>query len=135
MISTRTHHGQAACALPRPVTWSRTRLDPALCPVPPDRSTAPPPWHRGCASYGQGTVTPTPPPLPQPTDLERRVAEGGWLIELLLPRTDAGVAVQAVVVAAVLLLLLRPARRAGLLQLWVGVLALTAGLFVLRGAH
>ena len=80
-------------------------------------------------------MTPTPPPLPQPTDLERRVAEGGWLIELLLPRTDAGVAVQAVVVAAVLLLLLRPARRAGLLQLWVGVLALTAGLFVLRGAH
>jgi len=80
-------------------------------------------------------VTPTPPPLPQPTDLERRVAEGGWLIDLLLPRTDAGVAFQAVVLAVVLLLLLRPARRAGLLQLWVGVLTLTAGLFVLRGGH
>ena len=70
-----------------------------------------------------------------PTDLERRVAEGGWLVELLLPRTDAGVAVQAVVLAVVFLLLLRPARRSGLLQLWAGVLALTAGLFVLRGSH
>jgi hypothetical protein len=73
--------------------------------------------------------------LPQPTELERWVGEGGWLVELLLPRTDAGVAVQAVVLSAVFALLLRPARRVGLLQLWAGVAVFTAGLFVLRGAH
>lgn len=78
---------------------------------------------------------PPRPPGPVPTELERRVSEGGWLVELLLPRTDAGVAVQAVVLLVVFALLARPARRLGLLQLWAGVLMLTAGLFVLRGAH
>ncbi len=73
--------------------------------------------------------------LPQPTDLERRVGEGGWLVELLLPRTDAGVAVQAVVLAGLFAVLYRPARRLGVVQLWAGVAVLTAGLFVLRGAH
>ncbi len=73
--------------------------------------------------------------LPQPTDLERRVGEGGWLIELLLPRTDAGVLVQAVVVALVFALLLRPARRAALLQLWLGSAVFVAGLFMIRAAH
>lgn len=29
--------------------------------------------------------------LPQPTRLERWVGEDGWLVELLLPRADAGV--------------------------------------------
>ena len=73
--------------------------------------------------------------LPQPTDLQRRVGEGGWLVELLLPRTDAGVLFQAVVVGVLFLLLLRPARRADLLQLWVGSAVLMVGLFALRGAH
>ena len=81
------------------------------------------------------TPLPRPPVLPVPTDLERRVAEGGWLIDLLLPSTDTGVAVQAAVVSVVLLLLVRPARRVGLLQLWAGVTVFTAGLFVLRAAH
>ena len=63
------------------------------------------------------------------------VSAGGWLVELLLPRTDAGVAVQAAVVMVVLLLLLVPARRAGVLALWLGSAMFVAGLFVLRGAH
>lgn len=72
---------------------------------------------------------------PQPTDLERWVSEGGWLVDLLLPSTDAGVAVQAVVLVLAFALLFRPARRVGVLQLWAGVAVFTAGLFVLRGAH
>lgn len=81
-------------------------------------------------------MTPQPqPPLPEPTELERLVGEGGWLVELLLPRTDAGVLVQAVVVVAVFALLLRPARRAQLMQLWLGGAAFTLGLFVLRASH
>ncbi len=73
--------------------------------------------------------------LPQPTRLERWVGEGGWFVELLLPRTDAGVLAQAVVVSLVGALLLRPARRAGLMQLWVGGAVFAAGLFMLRAAH
>jgi hypothetical protein len=73
--------------------------------------------------------------LPEPTRLERWVADGGWLVELLLPRTDAGVAAQAAVVLVVFALLLRPARSLGVLQLWFGGLAFTAGLFMLRAAH
>lgn len=73
--------------------------------------------------------------LPQPTDLERWVGDGGWLVDLLLPRTDAGVLVQAVLVLVVFLLLLRPARRAGLIQLWAGGAVFIGGMFVLRGAH
>lgn len=63
------------------------------------------------------------------------MSEGGWLVELLLPRTDAGVLAQAVVLAVIFGLLVRPARRVGLLPLWSGSLTLVAGLFVLRGAH
>lgn len=74
-------------------------------------------------------------PLPQPTELERWVGNGGWLVDLLLPSTDAGVAVQAVVVAAVFAVLLLPARRLGVVQLWAGIAVFTAGLFVLRGAR
>lgn len=77
----------------------------------------------------------TPPPLPQPTELERWVGEGGWLVDLLLPSTDAGVLVQAVVVGTIFALLYRRARRAALLQLWVGSLTFVAGLFVLRASH
>ncbi|MBW3640712.1 MAG: hypothetical protein KY451_12825 [Actinobacteria bacterium] len=76
-----------------------------------------------------------PARLPQPTDLERWVGEGGWFVDLLLPSTDAGVGVQAAVLAAVFALLFRPARRLGVLQLWAGIAVFTAGLFVLRGAH
>ncbi len=72
---------------------------------------------------------------PGPTELERRVSEGGALVELLLPRTDGGVAAQAAVVLVGFALLLRPARRSGLLQLWAGALILLVGLFVLRAAH
>jgi hypothetical protein len=63
------------------------------------------------------------------------VSEGGWLVELLLPRTDLGVLVQAVVVLLALALLYRPARRAALLQLWAGGAVFLAGLFVLRASH
>ena len=77
----------------------------------------------------------TPPPLPQPTRLERWVGEGGWLVDLLLPSTDAGVLFQAVVVVVVFALLYRPARRVQLLQLWAGSFAFVAGLFVLRASH
>ena len=76
-----------------------------------------------------------PPRLPEPTELERWVGEGGWLVDLLLPSTDAGVAVQAAVLAVVVALLLLPARRLDVLQLWAGTAVFTAGLFVLRGAH
>jgi hypothetical protein len=72
---------------------------------------------------------------PKPTDLERWVSEGGWFVDLLLPSTDAGVAVQAVVLALAFALLFWPARRVGVLQLWAGGAVFTAGLFVLRGAH
>jgi hypothetical protein len=72
---------------------------------------------------------------PEPTQLERWVGEGGWLVDLLLPRTDAGVLAQAVVAGAVLALLLVPARRAGVVQLWLGTAVFTAGLFMMRAAH
>ncbi len=77
----------------------------------------------------------TSPGLPEPTRLERWVGEGGWLVEVLLPRTDAGVLAQGVVVLVLLAALWPPARRAGLLQLWWGGAAFTAGLFALRASH
>jgi hypothetical protein len=73
--------------------------------------------------------------LPEPTDAERWVSEGGWLVELLLPRTDAGVLAQAAVVTVLFGLLILPARRAALLQLWAGAAMFTAGLFMLRALH
>ena len=76
-----------------------------------------------------------PPRQPEPTRLERWVGEGGWFVDLLLPSTDAGVAVQAVGLSLVFTLLLLPARRLGIVQLWAGVAVFTAGLFVLRGVH
>lgn len=75
------------------------------------------------------------PPSPHPTDLERWVSEGGWLVELLLPRTDAGVLAQAAAVAVLFALAWRPARRAEVLQLWSGAAVFTAGLFMLRAVH
>lgn len=73
--------------------------------------------------------------FPQPTRLERWVGEGGWFVDLLLPSTDAGVLGQAVVVSILFALLILPARRARLMQLWVGGAVFTAGLFMLRAAH
>ena len=77
----------------------------------------------------------TEPELFEPTELERWVSEGGWLVDLLLPSTNAAVARQAVVLMIVFGLLFRSARRMGVLQLWAGAFVFTAGLFVLRGAH
>jgi hypothetical protein len=72
---------------------------------------------------------------PGPTRFERWVGDGGWLVDLLLPSTDAVVAVQAVIVTVIFGLLFRPARRAGLTQFWLGSAVFTAGLFMLRAAH
>ncbi len=74
-------------------------------------------------------------PLPEPTRLERWISDGGPIVDLLLPRTDAGVLAQALVVLAVFGLLSRRMHRLGLLQLWAGLFVFTAGLFVLRAAH
>lgn len=54
----------------------------------------------------------TLPALPEPAPLERWVGAGGWLVEVLLPRTDAG-----------------------LVQPWWGGAAFTAGLFAVRASH
>lgn len=77
----------------------------------------------------------TVPALPAPTRGEEWASDGGWLVDLLLPATDRGVAQQAVVVAAVFLVLLPRAWRADLTQLWAGGLVFTSSLFVLRGLH
>jgi len=74
-------------------------------------------------------------PLPHPSTLERWVGEGGWLVDLLLPSSNAGVAGQALIVTIMSALLFRPARRLGIVQLWARIAVCTAGLFVLRGAH
>ncbi len=64
------------------------------------------------------------------------VSRGGWLVELLLPRTDAGVAVQLVVVVAVIAALLwRTWRQPDLRFLVAGAGFFTLGLFVLRASH
>jgi hypothetical protein len=73
--------------------------------------------------------------LPEPTQVERWAGEGGWFVDLLLPRTDAGVLAQGVLAAVVLAALLVPARRAGVVQLWLGSAVFTAGLFMMRAAH
>lgn len=74
-------------------------------------------------------------PLPVPTRLERWVSDGGWLVDLLLPSTDTGVLVQAIVLTALFGLLARRMHRLGLLQLWGGMFVFVAGLFVLRASH
>ena len=68
-------------------------------------------------------------------DAEQWVSEGGWLVEVLLPRTDAGVLAQAVGAVALFAVLLLPARRAQLLPLWLGSAVFLAGLFALRASH
>lgn len=61
--------------------------------------------------------------------------KGGWYVDLLLPSTDAGVSARPSSCRSLFALLIRPARRARLMQLWVGGAAFTAGLFVLRASH
>lgn len=72
---------------------------------------------------------------PTPTRLERWVSGGGWFVDLLLPGTDRGVLIQAVVVSILFGLLWWPMRRVRLLQLWAGSGLFVAGLFVLRASH
>lgn len=50
-------------------------------------------------SQGASETGSRPERLPEPTDAARWVSEGGWPVELLLPRTDAGVGWQAAIVA------------------------------------
>lgn len=58
------------------------------------------------------------------------------ILELLLPRTDAGALVQVAVVLPALVALLLVVRRHGELRtLVLGVTMLTAGLFALRTVH
>lgn len=60
----------------------------------------------------------------------------GWLRELLLPRTDAGVAVQAAIVVVVVAALLWATRRVPHLRLLVvGVGVMLVALGGLRAAH
>jgi hypothetical protein len=72
----------------------------------------------------------------EPTRAEEWVSEGGWLVELLLPRTDAGVLFQLVfvlVVSGALLWWVRHHRDA---RFFVGALTFfVLGLFALRAAH
>lgn len=58
-----------------------------------------------------------------------------WWIEVLLPRTDAGVAFQAVVVQVAFASLWWPARRLRVLTLWGGCFLFTVALFGLRSLH
>lgn len=64
------------------------------------------------------------------------ISEGGWLVELLLPRTDAGVVAQlAAVVLVAALLLWRVRRHADLRLLVAAVTFFVLGLFSLRAMH
>jgi hypothetical protein len=72
----------------------------------------------------------------EPTRIERWVSEGGWLVELLLPRTDAGVLAQLIGVLFVSGLLLWRVRRRPELRFFVAACAFfTLSLFALRAAH
>lgn len=56
-------------------------------------------------------------------------------LEVILPRTDAGVLLQAAIVATLALVALPLARRWHVLQLWTGTVLLVAGLFGVRALH
>lgn len=72
----------------------------------------------------------------EPTRTEEWISEGGWLVELLLPRTDAGVAVQLAVVLAVSALLLWRVWRHPDLRFFVfSCSVFVLGLFMLRALH
>ncbi len=59
-----------------------------------------------------------------------------WLIELALPRTDRGVAVQLAVLLVVAAAVMWRVRRDSVLRFFFGSLTFfILGLFVLRGAH
>lgn len=72
----------------------------------------------------------------EPSRTEEWISEGGWLVEVLLPRTDAGVVAQLVVVLAVSALLVWRVRRHPDLRFFVLSLSFfVLGLFVLRAMH
>lgn len=59
-----------------------------------------------------------------------------WLIELALPRTDRGVAVQLALVVVTAAVVIWRVRRDSVLRFFFGSLTFfILGLFVLRGAH
>ncbi len=89
---------------------------------------------RAPGSERPGSAVSTLQPFPQPSTLERWVGEGGWLVDLLLPSTDArrgrtGSHRDGNVRPAV------PACPSPRHRAVVGTAVFTAGLFVLRGAH
>lgn len=71
----------------------------------------------------------------EPTRAEEWVSEGGWLVEVLLPRTDAGVLLQLIVVLAVSGLLLWRVGRSELRFFVAACTFFVLGLFALRAAH
>lgn len=72
----------------------------------------------------------------EPSRTAEWISEGGWLVELLLPRTDAGVAAQLVVVVAVSALLVWRVRRHPDLRFFVlSCSFFVLGLFMLRALH
>lgn len=74
--------------------------------------------------------------LPTPTRAEQWVEEGGWLVEILLPRTDAGVLTQLIVVLSVSGLLLWWLRHDRDLRFLVAAVAFfVLSLFGLRALH
>jgi hypothetical protein len=72
----------------------------------------------------------------EPTRAEEWLSEGGWLVELLLPRTDAGVAFQLIIVLTVSGLLLWRVWGNKDLRFFLGACTFfLLGLFALRAAH
>lgn len=128
---------------PRTRSTSPTRSRPRRQPTGPGTaspctktrmSPSPSPGGAGSTPPGgperPGSAVSTLQPLPQPSTLERWVGEGGWLVDLLLPSTDAGVAGQALIVTVPF----RPARRLAIVQLCAGIAVFTAGLRPARRA-
>lgn len=74
--------------------------------------------------------------LPTPTRAEQWVSEGGLLVEILLPRTDAGVLTQLIIVLTISGLLLWRVRHDRDLRFFVAAISFfVLSLFVLRAAH
>lgn len=72
----------------------------------------------------------------EPSRTEEWISEGGWLVEILLPRTDAGVMVQLIVVLAASALLVWRVRRHSELRFFVvSCSVFVLGLFMLRALH
>lgn len=74
--------------------------------------------------------------LTPPSRTEEWISEGSWLVELLLPRTDAGVAAQLALVLVVSALLLWRVRRQPDLRFFVlSCSVFVLGLFMVRALH